>query len=341
MGSSELSNPEIVMTAPRTVELREGEIVPLPPGGIRVRSTRSLISAGTEGSAYIGREWQRPDGRTMPQYPYCPGYSCVGVVVEVGEDVEGFALGDRVTTPGSHRLLNVFGPAQPVWHIPDGVGDEEATFCVLGCTVLNGVRMGHPQLGESAVVVGLGVLGQLACRYLSLTGARPIVGIDLDDYRLDLAMEAGAVTHALNPSECDARGEVEALTGGRGADVVFEVTGRTETYDMAFDLARRFGTVVALGSPRWPAPVDMMKLHLKALNCVGAIVSAHPQPGDERSRWSRPANGELFLELAAEGHLALEPMITHRFAWDRAAEAYPQAIGEREPGLAVILQWPD
>lgn len=334
------ANPQIVFTAPRTVQIGDAGMPEIGPRQILVRTRRSLISAGTEGASYLGRPWTRVDGTELPQYPEAPGYSNAGVVVAVGAEVERWSVGERVASAAPHRLLSVFNEDhETLWRIPEGVSDEAATFCVLGCTVLNGLRLGHPQLGDAVAVIGLGVLGQLACRYLALTGADPIVGIDLDDFRLGLAEVA--ITHALQARTCDPVAEVAALTEGRGADVVFEVTGRTETYDLAFDLARKFGTVVALGSPRWPAPVDMMKLHLKALTCVGAIVSAHPRPGDERHRWNRPANGRLFLELVAAGRLDLSALVTHRFAYDQAAEAYPVAVGERGPALGVIFEWPE
>jgi len=336
------ANPQVTFTAPRTVEIVDAGVPEIGPRQVLIRTRCSLISAGTEGSSYVGRQWTRDDGTVLPRYPDVPGYSNVGDVIAVGDEVECFRVGDRVTSSAGHRLLTAMPENHlALWPVPEGLSDEDASFCVLGCTVLNGVRMGHPQIGEAVAVIGLGLLGQLACRYLALTGAGPIIGIDLDDFRLGLARDAGVITHALNPSACDPRAEVLALTEGRGADVVFEVTGRTETYDTAFDLARKFGAVVALGSPRWPAPVDMMKLHLKALSCVGAIVSAHPEPGDERHRWHRSANAALFLDLAARGRMKLGPLVTHRFAHDQAADAYPTAIGERGDALGVVLAWPE
>ncbi len=340
MSSDEQSNPRITFTAERTVEVVETDVPTPGPREVLIRTRRSLISAGTEGASFTGPQWTRPDGTTVPEYPVTVGYSNAGEVVAIGAEVTDFAPGDRVCSAAGHQLLTT-RPADSttLWTIPDGASLADATFCVLGCTVLNGVRMGHPQLGEVAVVVGLGVLGQLAARYLSLTGASEVIGLDLDEHRLQVAKQAGAVTRALNPGDCDAKAEVEALTDGRGADYVFEVTGRTETYDLCFDLARKFGTVVALGSPRWPAEVDMMRVHLKALNLVGAIVSSHPRPTDQRNQWNRPANGELFLGLLAEGAMDVQSMITHRFAYTEAQDAYPTALGERGDALGVIFEW--
>lgn len=340
MAAAEFANPRIVFPAERTVEVVDSDVPSPGPREVLIRTRVSLISAGTEGASLTGPQWIRPDGGVLPTYPTCPGYSSAGEVIAIGSEVRDFAPGDRVCSAAPHRLLTT-RPAsgETLWKIPHAVSYEDATLTVLACTVLNGVRLGHPQIGDTAAVVGLGVLGHLAVRFLSLTGARNVVGIDLDEHRLGIAREAGAVTHAFNPRERDVVAEMEALTDGRGADQVFEVTGRTQTYDLCFDLARRFGTVVALGSPRWAAEVDMMKLHLKALKVVGAIVSSHPGPADDRNRWSRPANGALFLELLASADLEVASMITHRFAYTDPAEAYLTALGERDPALGVIFEW--
>jgi 2-desacetyl-2-hydroxyethyl bacteriochlorophyllide A dehydrogenase len=336
-----MQNPQLEITEPRHIHIVDAGMPDLGPTQLRIRTERSLISAGTEGSSFTGRPWQHVDGRPMPEYPARTGYSNAGVVVEIGTEVDKYEVGDRVTSSACHAQYVVFDATQEsIWHVPDGVAMEDATFCVLGCTVLNGVRLGRPQLGDAAAVVGLGVLGQLACQYLKLSGARPVIGIDLDASRLELAVRLGGIDEAVNPSDGDPVEAVRELTDGRGADIVYEVTGRTETYDLCFDLARRFGTVVALGSPRWPASVDMMKLHLKAINCVGAIVSSHPKPTDERNRWNRPANGRLFLDLVADGALDVADLVTHRFTLQQAEEAFVTAVGEGDPCLGVMFTWP-
>lgn len=337
-----MQNPQLEITAPRQIRVIDGGRPELGPRELRIRTTRSLISAGTEGSSFTGRPWTNTDGTPMPTYPSRTGYSNAGVVVEVGAQVERFAVGDRVASSGGHAQFVVMSEAsEALWRVPDGAGDEDATFATLGATVLNGVRIGWPQLGDAVAVVGMGVLGQLASQYLRLGTPRPLIGVDLDHSRLELALRLGSITRAVNPSQTDPVQAVRDLTDGRGADIVFEVTGRTETFDLCFDLARKFGRVVALGSPRWPAPVDMMKLHLKALDCVGAIVSSAPRPSEERNRWHRPANGRLFLELVAEGLMNVGELVTHRFEPDQAEQAFVTAIGEAEPCLGVVFVWPE
>jgi len=169
--------------------------------------------------------------------------------------------GASASCPGGTRGRGLTS-VNPITH---DVSFEEATFCTLATTVLNGVRMGEPALGEAAVVIGQGLLGQLAAQYLRLAGCHRVIALDVVPRRLDIAQRAGGGTHVVNPAHEDADRAVRDLTAGRGADVVYEVTGRTETYDLAFSLARTHGRVVGPGSPRQPAGVDMSRVHIKAL----------------------------------------------------------------------------
>jgi threonine dehydrogenase-like Zn-dependent dehydrogenase len=132
---------------------------------------------------------------------------------------------------------------------------------------------------------------------------------------------------------------VHEMTSGRGADVVFEVTGRTETVDLAIALARRQGRVVALGSPRWAAPVDMQQLHMKGVTLIGAQSSTHPREGDEAHRWSWSANGELVMEYLRERRVDVASLITDRFEGSNAPAAYRALLENRERHLGVLLRW--
>jgi len=223
--------------------------------------------------------------------------------------------------------------------VQDEVRDEDAAFSTLAATVLNGCRIGAPQLGEDAVVVGMGLLGQLLAQYLRLAGCETVIAIDLADARLEIAGRVKGATHRLNPTREDLGAAVRDLTGGRGADLVYEVTGRTESYDLAFDLVRFHGRVVALGSPRQPAPVDMQQVHMKAIQLLGAIVSSHPAEDDRRNRWSRRANGEQVMRWLASGRLDVGALITDRIPAAEAPSAYRLLAGERERHLGVILEW--
>ena len=336
-----ITNTKVVFPGPRQVVVEEEQLRPPSATEIRVETQASMISTGTECAILVGRGWKLPGGREMPQYPASPGYSNAGMVVEIGKDVESFRVGDRVASSAGHARYPTVPEGGTVWKIPDGVDFEEAAFCTLACTVLNGVRLGRPQLGDAVVVVGLGILGQMACQFLKLFGARPLIGIDVDDFRVSLASRTGTVSHAFNPNATDLVSAVEDLTEGRGADIVYEVTGLTETYDLAFELARDKGCVVGLGSPRWPGTVNMMQVHMKALRVLGAIVSSHPEEGNQDNRWTRRANGRLFLDLLSERALDVGELITHRFPYRDAPEVYRMLLERSESFLAAIFEWPE
>lgn len=329
----------VVFIEANLVKLEQVDLLPLAPDEIRVRTHASLLSPGTELAHLTGRAWTAPDGRVMPQYPQVAGYSNAGEVVEVGDAAGSWNVGDRIASSLPHVGIAALRVAQPMWGIPEGVSFEEGTFTTLSATVLNGVRLGQPQLGEVAVVLGLGILGQMTSQFLRHCGVEKVVGVDLDNHRIRAAHETGGITHSVNPQQTDPRASVLELSEGRGADVVYEVTGLTETFDLAFDLARFKGRVVALGSPRWPATVDMIKLHLKALHLVGAIVSSHPNPGNDDNRWTREANGALFLRLVRSGVMKVAPLITHHFPYTEASKAYDLLVQKSEPALGVVLQW--
>src|SRR5687768_4142770 len=173
---------------------------------VLVRATRTLVSAGTEMKAYVGDDVVR----RSPAYPVYPGYSHVGVVERVGADVEGIAVGDRVATQkghASHVLVDLEAPPEtrdeapprpgrrrgPDWVqvVPDGVTDEQAAFAVLGSVAMHGIRKGGLRIGETCAVAGQGVVGQLVAQLARLSGARPVVGLDLAPERLALSRRSG------------------------------------------------------------------------------------------------------------------------------------------------------
>ena len=199
----------IVFPSRGLVEVRElpESAVPDPgPHEVRCRARTSLISTGTEtfcleGTFDDGTFWQE-----WVQYPFLPGYSMTAQVEAVGDAVTGVAVGDRVATSTPHEEVFLAAAADAV-AVPADVSDDQACWASLACTTQLGVRRAQVELGETAVIVGLGVLGQLVVQYLRLSGARTIVAVDPVPARLDLA-RAGGATHTL---ALDAAAAVEAV----------------------------------------------------------------------------------------------------------------------------------
>lgn len=358
------------------------EEVPEPlatPGGVLVRNVASLISAGTEKmaidlarSSLIGKARQRPDlvrqvvdkvkrdglGSTLRTVkarldtPLALGYSCSGIVRETGSGVEEFSSGDRVACAGmnyaSHASV-VAVPKNLVVRIPDQVSFEEGAFVTLGAIALQGVRTGEARVGESVAVIGLGLLGQLTVQLLKAAGCR-VIGIDLDQSKIELARALGADVAALRGDAVEA---VEAATQGYGADAVI-VTAAAETNDpieLAGHIARDRAVVSLVGSVRLDVPRRVyyekeLQIRLSRSYGPGRYDAQYEEEGIDYPigyvRWTERRNMAEFLRLVGSGAVKLERLISHRFAIAEAERAYAIITGsERQPHLGILLSYPE
>ena len=365
--------------------LRTGELivkdVPSPViqrGRVLVRTAASLISAGTERMAIdegkkslINRARERPElvkqvleraknegllstfnaVRSKLGSSTALGYSAAGIVIDAGEDVTEFRPCDRVACAGAGlathaEVLSV--PKNLCVHLPEGVSFEAGSFGTLGAIALQGVRLAEPTLGESCVVIGLGLLGQLTVQLLKANGCR-VFGVDLDPKRIELARELGADSGAL--SDDDAKRAVMEWSRGRGVDAVL-ITAATlsnQPVELAGEISRLKGRVVTVGLVGLDIP-----RHLYFKRELTLKVSMSYGPGrydpeyEERGhdypfayvRWTEGRNIEAFLDLIAAGRINVQRLITHRFPIEEGERAYQLIAGEaQEPYLGVVMQY--
>lgn len=343
---------QLVFHGPRHVEV---QAVPMPqpgPGQALVRGEWSLISTGTEMTAYTG-DFPQPVSAwaAYVRYPFRPGYGAVGTVEAVGP---GCALepGQRIVSEAahaSHFLVDAPAAPGPVGAsgrhptanglvAPPGVDPADATFHTLGRIVVNGLRLSRVQFGECAAVVGCGLLGQLAIRILCLAGALPVVAVDLAPARLEHARRSGA-DELLQPGSGDAARQLAERNGGRLADVVLDVTGAPGSFPLATRLARDLGRVVVLGSPRGPVTVDLHDdVHTRGLQVIGAHASTTPRAETPHTPWTMRRNTEYCLTLLRNGRLRVHDLVSHRFALSGAAEAYALLDRDRAETMGVLLE---
>ena len=354
--------------------------VPVPvvqPGRVLVRTAASLISAGTEraltelgqksllGKArerpeLIGKVWEkvRTEGvaqalegvRDKLDQSHAVGYSAAGIVIECAPDVTDFRSGDRVACAGtdyaSHaEIISV--PRNLCVRLPQQLSFAEAAFGTVGAIALQGVRLAEPTLGESVVVIGLGLVGQLTVQLLKANGCR-VFGIDIDEARIQLALRSGAEAGA-TPAE--ANDKVMAWSRGRGADacIIAAATTSNEPVELAGEISRLKGRVVAVGLVGMNVPRNVYyqrELTLKVSLSYGP--GRHDPDYEERGhdypvayvRWTEGRNIEAFLDLLAAGRIDVKPLITHRFLIDDASKAYQLISGKaHENYLAVILEY--
>jgi 2-desacetyl-2-hydroxyethyl bacteriochlorophyllide A dehydrogenase len=333
------ANPTVVFTAPRQVEVQD---VPVPepgPGTLLIRTRCTLISTGTELSCLDGTQ---PRGRVWSEYgsfPSRPGYSNVGTVVEAGEGVDGGWVGKRVASWGGHGAYVTAGLGQ-CKALDEAVPDEDAAFATLGIVALNGVRRGQPLFGESAVVYGLGIVGNLAAQICAFAGALPVIGVDLSEKRLSLLPDLPGVV-AVDASAADVPAAVEAATDGRKADIVYECTGNGNLIPKEMEVLRRQGRIVIVSSPLTPThEFDFHDLcNSPSLTIIGAHNFSHPPYATPDSPWTMQRDTDLFFDLLEAGRLKMSHLISHRQPVEEAPALYRMLLEDRGSAMGVILTW--
>jgi predicted dehydrogenase len=352
------------------------EDVPAPAvrsGQLLIRTAASLVSAGTErmlvdfGRAnLLDKARQQPDKVRMVlekirtdglvatvktvqaklDQPIPLGYSSAGVVIAVGAGVENFRVGDRVASNGNHAEI-VCVPANLCARIPDGVDDETASFTVVGAIALQGVRLVMPTLGETMVVIGLGLIGLVTVQILRANGCR-VLGIDLDPQRAALARELGAATCVPSAGE-EPLAVAQRETEGRGVDAVIITasTSSDEPMHQAAQMCRQRGRIVLVGVTGLNlSRADFFAKELSfQVSCSygpGRYDPAYEQDGQDYPlgfvRWTEQRNFEAVLGLMSAGSLRVQPLISHRFAIADAVSAY-DLLANQNP-LGVVLRYP-
>lgn len=305
-----------------------------------MQTRKTLISAGTEMAAYRGEFRPGSVWSRLIQYPWQPGYSNVGEIVAVGEGVSAYEIGQRVVSWGRHANFNLLkiAPLTRPQIVPDEIHDEDALFLTLGKTALHGVRLAQLSLGESVLVMGVGILGLLATQFIHLSGGFPCLAVDLSTQRLALAGRFGA-THTLVGGHEGLINQIREITQGCLADVAFEITGSPEVLPTLLPMVRDLGRVILLGSPRGEVSVDFHdEVHTRGLQIIGAHVTTHPQQESVHTPWSAVRNGELIFKLVAADRIQLRSMISHRFPWQESLKAYSMLAEDPLQALGVVLE---
>ena len=367
--------------------MRSGELaledVPEPgllSGGVLVRNACSLISAGTERQklemgrkSLLGKARARPDlvkkvvkklkteglGKTIETVkarldaPSPLGYSCAGYVADVAEDVPGLAPGDAVACGGANYAVHaemVWVPGNLVVPVPSGVTMRQASLATVGAIAMQGVRQSEPTLGETVVVIGLGLIGQLTSMLLTSAGCR-VVGVDTNPRMVELARTSG-VEHALAAAGDEVAHVVGELTGGHGADatLICASTPSSAPVALAGEITRDRGRVVVVGLvgmevPREPFYMKEIDLRLSRSYGPGRYDPEYEEKGHDYPfgyvRWTEQRNMACFLDLIAQGRIGVDHILTHDFPFDRALDAYDLLSNREVPYLGITLTYPD
>jgi predicted dehydrogenase/threonine dehydrogenase-like Zn-dependent dehydrogenase len=351
----------------------------LDENGVLVEVAYSLISTGTElsgveqsGKSLVKQALEQPEkirkvidhlrsqgiqktiakvrektGEARPT-----GYSCSGIVIQVGEGVTDVRPGDRVACAGAgiaNHAEIVLVPRNLVVKVPDGCDLRNAASVTLGSVAMQGVRRADPRLGEIVAVIGLGLLGQITVQLLKAAGCR-VVGFDVEPRRVEMAKRLG-MDCGFVPSEIDVENEIRYLTGDHGVDTTI-ITAASESdaiTQQAMEITRRKGRVVVVGavglglkrSPFYEKELDFL------ISC-----SYGPGRYDERYeekgldypyayvRWTENRNMQEYLRLIAAGQVHLESILEREYPLDQAQEAYEELQSPEEKPLSALLAYP-
>ena len=352
----------------------------LQPGFVLVRNAYSLISAGTERQkiemgkkSLLGKARARPDlvkkvvdkvktdgivktARTVLTRLDTPtplGYSCAGVVLGAAEDVEGMPPGTRVACGGADYAVHaevVAVPKNLCVPVPEGVSLREAAMATVGAIALQGIRQADLRLGETAAVIGLGLVGQIACQLLSAAGCR-VIGVDIDPAMVEIT-KAGGLEHAIVGEGGPAAAALAELTGGRGVDATLlcAATPSDGPINLAGEITRNKGVVVAVGLVGLNVPRDVfyekeLDLRLSRSYGPGRYDPSYEEKGHDYPyayvRWTEARNMAGFLDLLAKHRIHLDHILTHEYPFEEATEAYRLLAERTEPCLGITLSYPE
>lgn len=334
-------NPVIVFPSRGVAEIQNREVPQPGPGEVLVRNHRSVISIGTEMTAFSG---DYPAGSSWEKffpYPFTAGYATAGEVVGLGSGVEPTLLGERVATTAPHARFAAVPLADlRVIQRPE-VSMEEAPFFILAQIALRGIRLSRVAFGESATVYGLGLLGYFVANLCRIAGAAPIIAVDNSDFRLGLLAKDPAIV-TVNPEHQNLAAIIAERTGGRMADIVFEVTGNAKLIPTEFQALHEQGRFVMVSSPSEKTLFDFHDLcNRPSHTIIGAHNYSHPAVATAENPWTMQRHSQLFFDLIADGKLDVKRIISHRVNWRKAPAIYSKLKKDRSDYMGIVINWED
>lgn len=334
-----MKNKQIVFTKINTAELLDRDIEITDSRQVLVKTCFSTISCGTERANITGD----PNCSAVPGvvFPRYSGYSSTGIVLEVGEDVKSVRPGDRVTVSwGTHSMYNVVDEENVVKIEDDSISLEEAALFHIYTFPLAAVRKTKIELGESAMVMGLGILGLFAVQLAKASGAIPVIAVDPVASRRELALKLGA-DHAFDPFDKEFADKVKNVTGG-GVNAAIEVTGVGAGLDECLDCMAKYGRIALLGCTRnSDFTIDYYrKVHVPGISLIGAHTMARPKWESYPGYFTQREDIRTLQKMCSFGRLKnLKEMIFEVHSPTECMEVYTRLVEDREFPPIVMFDW--
>lgn len=299
----------------------------------------SAISAGTERACLL----DLPNLADEPpgSFPKCLGYSGVGRVLEVGKNVKNVQVGDRVLTHwgSTHSNYNRISEDGMMKIEDDSLPAEHAVFAVIATFSLNGLRKTRLEIGESAAVVGLGILGLLSVALCRIAGAAPVIATDLNAERRQLALELGAHV-AFDPADPDYAEKVKAVARG-GVNAVIEVTGQSIAMKQSLEFTAPFGRIALLGCSRVSdTAIDYyQQVHRPGIEIIGAHARSRPKLESRPHSWTWKEDARALLNFMSDGRLDMSQILSAVYAPQDSTEVFNALAENINFPVGAVFDW--
>ena len=333
---------QIVFTKANCAELLNVESQPLGENQVRVKTIFSTISNGTEKANFIGDPvvsiYSNNDDEVI--FPRYVGYSTSGIVVEKGKFVKSLEIGDRVAMYWTkHRNYNVVDEKNAVKIESNNVSFEEASMAHIATFPLAAIRKTKVEIGESMMVMGLGILGLMAVSLSHAAGAIPVIAVDPVKERREKALKFGA-DYAFDPFEYDFAEKVKSVTNG-GVNTAIEVTGQGAGLNETLDCMAKFGRIALLGCTRHSDfTIDYYrKVHGPGISLIGAHTLARPQEESHSGCFTTADDIKAVLKLCEGNRINFKDMIEETHSPAECQEVYNRLADDKNFPAVVQLDW--
>lgn len=337
-----MKNYKILFTKPETAELVEDEIAEEVTGSdVLVRTDYTAVSAGTERDNLK----DEPNlycikGMEAPPFPRHFGYSGSATVLKVGPDCTRVKPGQRVVVYfGNHSKYNIFPESKLFPIVYDDISSDVAALTVIAGFPAEGVRKTRLEFGESALVMGLGILGLISVSMCKIAGAAPVIAADPHIERRELALQIGA-DYVLDPKQDDFMDRVMELTGGKGVNVAVDSAGKAMATSQAMESLAQFGRMTLLGCTRHHGEYDLYHLvHGKGASVIGANNLARPQFESRPGNWTGFDDNMAIQKLLHYNMMDLKPLISEIHSPADAPAVYDRLVHTRSFPIGVLFDW--
>jgi len=332
-----MRSKQILFTGIHKAQLVEVDVRAVKANEVLTEMEYTVVSGGTERANLLAM------ANTGKDFPKALGYCGIGRVVEIGSAVTSVAVGDRVLVyHGKHMKYNV-RPEADITKVEDNeIASADAAFVIIASMGLGGVRKLELELGESAMVMGLGLLGIFAVQFCRLSGAYPVIAADLNPARRELALQLGA-DYAFDPSAPDFVEQVKKVTGGKGVRATVEVTGVSAAMQQALSCACRMGRISLLGCTRVSdCAVDYyQQVHCPGVKLIGAHNFIRPKLESYPHHWTHQDDCKAILALIAAKRIQVAPILSRVVRPEDAPAVYDQLCDDPDFPMGTVFDWRD